>query len=49
MTVQNEQVRNEADLRISVKNHTTWGITAIIVIAAVCVCIGAVIRKYGRR
>ena len=49
MTVQNAQVRNEADLRISVKNHTTWGITAIIVIAAVCVCIGAVIRKYGRR
>jgi len=49
MTVQNAQVQNEADLRISVKNHTTWGITAIIVIAAVCVCIGAVIRKYGRR
>ena len=49
MTVQNAQVKNEADLRVSVKNHTTWGIAAIVVIAAVCVCIGAVIRKYGRR
>ena len=49
MTVQNAQVKNEADLRVSVKNHTTWGIAAVVVIAAVCVCIGAVIRKYGRR
>ncbi len=49
MTVQNAQVKSEADLRISVKNHTTWGITAIAVIAVVCICIGAVIRRYGRR
>ena len=49
MTVQNAQVKSEADLRISVKNHTTWGITAIAVIAVVCICIGAVMRKYGRR
>ena len=49
MTVQNAQVKGEADLRISVKNHTTWGITAVAVIAVVCICIALVIRKYGRR
>jgi len=49
MTVSNAQVKSEADLRISIKNHTTWGITAIVVIAAVCICLGIVIRRYGRR
>ena len=49
MTVKNAQVKSEADLRIAVKNHTTWGIAAIVIIAAVCICIGAVIHKYGRR
>ena len=49
MTVSNEHVKGDAALRVSVKNHTTWGITAIVVIAAVCVCIAAVIRRYGRR
>ena len=49
MTVKNAQVKSEADLRIAVKNHTTWGIAAIVIIAAVCICIGVVIHKYGRR
>ena len=49
MTVSNAQVKSEADLRVSVKNHTTWGIAGIVVIALVCVCIAAVIRRYGRR
>ena len=49
MTVSNAQAKSEADLRISVKNHTTWGLAAVAVIAVVCVCIAAVIRKYGRR
>lgn len=49
MTVSNAQVKGEADLRISVKNHTTWGIAAVAVIAVVCICIAAVIRRYGRR
>ena len=49
MTVSNAQVKGEADLRISVKTHTTWGLTAVAVIAAVIICLGLVIHKYGRR
>lgn len=49
MTVSNAQAKGEADLRISVKSHTTWGIAAIAVIAAVVVCLGLIIHKYGRR
>ena len=49
MTVSNAQAKGEADLRISVKSHTTWGIAAIAIIAAVVVCLGLIIHKYGRR
>ncbi len=49
MTVSNAQVKGEADLRISVKNHTTWGVAAIGIIAVVCIILALIIRKYGRR
>ena len=49
MNVSNSQVKGEADLRISVKTHTTWGLTAVAVIAVVIICLGLVIHRYGRR
>lgn len=49
ITVKNEQSFSELDLRVSVKNHTTWGVAAIVIIAALCVGLGLIIRKYGRR
>ncbi len=39
----------DAQLRISVKNHTTWGFAAIGVIVVLIVLLGAIIRKFGRR
>ena len=49
MTVSNAQVKGEADLRISVRNHTTWGVAAIAIIAVVCIILALIIRRYGRR
>lgn len=47
--VQNDQASSEADFRVSIKNHTTWGIAAVVIILALCVGLGVIIRKYGRR
>jgi len=49
ITVSNDQVSQEMDLRVSVKNHTTWGLAAVGIIAVLCVGLGMIIRKYGRR
>ncbi len=49
ITAKNDNVSSEADLRVSVQNHTTWGIVAIVIIAALVVSLAAIIRKFGRR
>lgn len=47
--IQNDQASSEADFRVSVKNHTTWGVAAVAIIVVLCIGLGAIIRKYGRR
>lgn len=49
ITVRNDQASSEMDLRVSVQNHTTWGIVAVVIIVVLCVGLGLIIRKYGRR
>ncbi len=49
LTISNEQTSSEMDLRVSVQNHTTWGIAAVAIIVVLCVGLGLIIRKYGRR
>ena len=49
ITVSNEHTSSEVDLRVSVKNHTTWGVVAILIIIVLAAGLGVVIRKYGRR
>ena len=49
LTVSNDQVSETAALRVSVKNHTTWGVVAVIIVAALIAGLAAIIRKFGRR
>ena len=49
ITAKNDNASSEADLRVSVQNHTGWGVVAIVIIAALVVSLGAIIRKFGRR
>ncbi len=49
VSASNDAVKSDVSLRISVKNHTTWGIVSVAVIAALLVCLGAIIHKFGRR
>ena len=49
ITISNDYASSEMDLRVSVKNHTTWGIVAIVIIVVLCGGLGLIIRKYGRR
>ncbi len=49
LTATNDYASANASLRISVKNHTTWGIAAVVIIAALIVGLIAIIRKFGRR
>lgn len=49
ITVSNEHASAETDLRVSVKNHTTWGVVAILIIVVLVAGLGLIIRKYGRR
>ncbi len=42
-------VSSECDLRISVQNHTAWGIVAVVIIAALVFGLVMIIRKFGRR
>lgn len=38
-----------AELRVTVKTQTSWGIVAVVIICAVVSCLYYVIKKYGRR
>lgn len=49
ITAKNDNASSEADLRVSVQNHTGWGVVAIVIIAALVVSLWAIIRKFGRR
>lgn len=38
-----------ADVRVTVKTRTIWGVIAVLLIIAVCGGLGYVVKKYGRR
>ena len=49
ITASNEAVSSECDLRVSVQNHTSWGIVAVAIIAALVLGLAVIIRRFGRR
>ncbi|HAV01573.1 MAG TPA: hypothetical protein DCW47_10355, partial [Lachnospiraceae bacterium] len=49
VTASNDVASSNCDLRVSVQNHTGWGVVAIVIIVALVFGLGYVIRKFGRR
>ena len=49
ITASNDAVSSDCALRISVQNHTSWGITAVAVIAVLVLGLVLIIRRFGRR
>lgn len=49
ISISNDYASSVMDLRVSVKNHTTWGFVAVLIIVVLCGGLGLIIRKYGRR
>ena len=49
ITASNDAVSSDCALRISVQNHTSWGIAAVAVIAVLVLGLGLIIRRFGRR
>ena len=49
ITASNDAVSSECDLRVSVQNHTSWGIVAVAIIAALVLGLVLIIRRFGRR
>lgn len=49
ISAKEENTSADVQLRVSVQNHTTWGYIAVAVIAALVICLAAVIRHFGRR
>ncbi len=49
VTASNDAVSSECDLRVTVQNHTSWGIVAVVIIAALIAGLALIIRKFGRR
>lgn len=49
ITASNEEATADAQFRVSVKTHTSWGIFAIVVIVILLACLGFIFKKYGRR
>ncbi len=49
VTASNKAVTSECDLRVSVQNHTSWGIVAVAIIAALILGLALIIRRFGRR
>ena len=45
----NDAVSSECDLRVSVQNHTSWGIVAVAIIAVLILGLVLIIRRFGRR
>lgn len=48
-TASAQETSAEADIRVSVKTSTAWGIVSILIIGAIVVGIYYLMRKYGRR
>jgi len=49
ITAKTSETSSEADMRVSVKTQTVWGFVGVLLIAAVCVGLVMVFRKFGRR
>lgn len=49
MAASTQQVKSTADMRVTVKTSTLWGIVGLLIIAAVLYFIYEAFRKYGRR
>lgn len=49
ITASNDAVSSDCELRISVQNHTSWGIAAVAVIAVLVLGLVLIIRRFGRR
>ena len=49
ITASNDAVSSDCALRISVQNHTSWGIAAVAVIAVLVLGLVLIIRRFGRR
>ena len=49
ITASNDAVSSDCALRISVQNHTSWGIAAVAVIAVLVFGLVLIIRRFGRR
>lgn len=49
VTAENDVATSTADLRVSVKTRTSWGIFAIGVIVVLVAGLGFIFKKYGRR
>ncbi|MBR3346009.1 MAG: hypothetical protein IKG37_02895 [Solobacterium sp.] len=49
ITAFNDAVSSDCALRISVQNHTGWGIAAVAIVAFLVLGLVLIIRKFGRR
>ena len=49
ITASNDAVSSDCALRISVQNHTSWGIAAVAIIAVLVLGLVLIIRRSGRR
>ena len=49
ITASNDAVSSDCALRISVQNHTGWGIAAVAIIAVLVFGLALIIRRFGRR
>jgi uncharacterized membrane protein len=49
ITASGEAVSSDCALRISVQNHTSWGIAAVGIIAVLVLGLFLIIRRFGRR
>ncbi|MEW6623332.1 MAG: NEW3 domain-containing protein [Bacillota bacterium] len=49
LTASTKEVRSSADLRVTVKTSTLWGLVGVIIVVGVIAGLYHVFRKYGRR
>ena len=49
VTASNDAVSSDCALRVSVQNHTGWGIAAVAIIAVLILGLVLIIRRFGRR
>ena len=49
ISIKNDEASSSADLRVSVKTSTTWGIAAIALLVVLVAVLGMIFKKFGRR